>query len=214
MGKTALKICGIRSLEEIQDLKDLPIDYFGCIFAPRSPRYVSVALVKEITEIAHSEGKQTVGVFVNAPLEQITDIVNLTGIDVVQLHGAESVAYCSVLSALGMRLWKAFSVWDKLPKMDGYSSYIELPLLDTKGVAEGGNGLVLNWQLLERLTPYSFILAGGISVENVQKALSYQPAIIDVNSKVEQDNRKSRQLIEKLIKEIEKYRSGIQKYNK
>ena len=214
MEKTALKICGIRSLEEIQDLKDLPIDYFGCIFAPRSPRYVSVALVKEITEIAHSEGKQTVGVFVNAPLDQISDIVNLTGIDVVQLHGAESMTYCSVLSTLGIRLWKAFSVWDKLPKMDGYSSCIGLPLLDTKGVAEGGNGLVFNWQLLERLTPYSFILAGGISVENVQKALSYQPAIIDVNSKVEQDNRKSRQLIEKLIKEMEKYRSGIQKYNK
>ena len=91
---------------------------------------------------------------------------------------------------------------------------MDLPLLDTKGVAEGGNGLVFNWQLLERLTPYSFILAGGISVENVQKALSYQPAIIDVNSKVEQNNRKSRQLIEKLIKEIEKYRNGIQKYNK
>lgn len=214
MEKTALKICGIRSLEEIQDLKDLPIDYFGCIFAPRSPRYVSVALAKEITEIAHSEGKQIVGVFVNAPLDQISDIVNLTGIDVVQLHGAESVAYCSVLSTLGIRLWKAFSVWDKLPKMDGYSSCIGLPLLDTKGEAKGGNGLVFNWQLLERLTPYSFILAGGISVENVQKALSYQPAIIDVNSKVEQDNRKSRQLIEKLIKEMEKYRSGIQKYNK
>ena len=214
MEKTALKICGIRSLEEIQDLKDLPIDYFGCIFAPRSPRYVSVALVKEITEIAHSEGKQTVGVFVNAPLEQIADIVNLTGIDVVQLHGEESPDICKMLTTKGITVWKAFSIKDKLLPMEDYLPYMDLPLLDTKGVSEGGNGLVFNWQLLERLTPYSFILAGGISVENVQKALSYQPAIIDVNSKVEQNNRKSRQLIEKLIKEIEKYRSGIQKYNK
>ena len=204
MEKTALKICGIRSLEEIQDLKDLPIDYFGCIFAPRSPRYVSVALVKEITEIAHSEGKQTVGVFVNAPLEQIADIVNLTGIDVVQLHGEESPDICKMLTTKGITVWKAFSIKDKLLPMEDYLPYMDLPLLDTKGVAEGGNGLVFNWQLLERLTPYSFILAGGISVENVQKALSYQPAIIDVNSKVEQDNRKSRQLIEKLIKEMEK----------
>ena len=214
MEKTALKICGIRSLEEIQDLKDLPIDYFGCIFAPRSPRYVSVALAKEITEIAHSEGKQTVGVFVNAPLEQIADTVNLTGIDVVQLHGEESPDICKMLTTKGITVWKAFSIKDKLLPMEDYLPYMDLPLLDTKGVAEGGNGLVFNWQLLERLTSYSFILAGGISVENVQKALSYQPAIIDVNSKVEQDNRKSRQLIEKLIKEIEKYRNGIQKYNK
>ena len=214
MEKTALKICGIRSLEEIQDLKDLPIDYFGCIFAPRSPRCVSEALAKEITEIAHSEGKQTVGVFVNAPFEQITDTVNLTGIDVVQLHGEESPDICKMLTTKGITAWKVFSIKDKLLPMEDYLPYMDLPLLDTKGVSEGGNGLVFNWQLLERLTPYSFILAGGISVENVQKALSYQPAIIDVNSKVEQNNRKSRQLIEKLIKEIEKYRSGIQKYNK
>lgn len=214
MEKTALKICGIRSLEEIQDLKDLPIDYFGCIFAPRSPRCVSEALAKEITEIAHSEGKQTVGVFVNAPFEQITDTVNLTGIDVVQLHGEESPDICKMLITKGITVWKAFSIKDKLLPMEDYLPYMDLPLLDTKGVAEGGNGLVFNWQLLERLTPYSFILAGGISVENVQKALSYQPVIIDVNSKVEQDNRKSRQLIEKLIKEMENYRSGIQKYNK
>ena len=205
MEKTALKICGIRSLEEIQDLKDLPIDYFGCIFAPRSPRCVSAALAKEITEIAHSEGKQTVGVFVNAPLEQIADTVNLTGIDVVQLHGEESPDICKTLTTKGITVWKAFSIKDKLLPMEDYLPYMDLPLLDTKGVAEGGNGLVFNWQLLERLTSYSFILAGGISVENVQKALSYQPAIIDVNSKVEQNNRKSRQLIEKLIKEIEKY---------
>ena len=214
MEKTALKICGIRSLEEIQDLKDLPIDYFGCIFAPRSPRCVSEALAKEITEIAHSEGKQTVGVFVNASLEQIADTVNLTGIDVVQLHGEESPDICKMLTTKGITVWKAFSIKDKLLPMEDYLPYMDLPLLDTKGVAEGGNGLVFNWQLLERLTPYSFILAGGISVENVQKALSYQPVIIDVNSKVEQDNRKSRQLIEKLIKEMENYRSGIQKYNK
>ena len=214
MEKTALKICGIRTLKEIQDLKDLPIDYFGCIFAPKSPRCVSMTLAKEITEVAHSEGKRTVGVFVNAPLEQIMDTVRLTGIDVVQLHGEESADFCKTLAAKGIEVWKAFPVWDKLPELGDYLPNITFPLLDTKGAAEGGNGFAFNWQLLERLTPYSFILAGGISVENVQKALSYQPAIIDVNSKVEQNNRKSRQFIEKLIKEIEKYRSGIQKYNK
>ena len=214
MEKTALKICGIRTLKEIQDLKDLPIDYFGCIFAPKSPRCVSMTLAKEITEVAHSEGKRMVGVFVNAPLEQIMDTVRLTGIDVVQLHGEESPDICKMLTTKGITVWKAFSIKDKLLPMEDYLPYMDLPLLDTKGVAEGGNGLVFNWQLLERLTPYSFILAGGISVENVQKALSYQPAIIDVNSKVEQNNRKSRQLIEKLIKEMEKYRSRIQKYNK
>ena len=205
MGKTALKICGIRSLEEIQALKDLPIDYFGCIFAPKSPRCVSVDLAKEITNVAHSVGKRTVGVFVDAPLEQMVDMVHLTGIDVVQLHGAESVAFCETLKPLAVELWKAFPVWDKLPMMEEHLPYIAFPLLDTKGAAEGGNGLAFNWQLLKGLVPYSFILAGGISTANVQEALQYKPAIIDVNSKVEQGNRKSRSLIEKLIEEIHKH---------
>ena len=205
MEKTALKICGIRTLKEIQDLKDLPIDYFGCIFAPKSPRYVSVPLAKEITKVAHSVGKQTVGVFVDAPLEQIVDTVNLTEIDVVQLHGAESEVFCEMLKPLGIRVWKAFPVWDKLPMIEDYLPYVEFPLLDTKGTAEGGNGFAFDWQLLEGLPSYSFILAGGVSEENVQDALHYKPAIIDVNSKVEQGNRKSRQLIEKLIEKIHKH---------
>ena len=205
MEKTALKICGIRTLKEIQDLKDLPIDYFGCIFAPKSPRCVSMTLAKEITEVAHSEGKQTVGVFVNASLEQIADTVNLTGIDVVQLHGEESPDICKMLTTKGITVWKAFSIKDKLLPMEDYLPYMDLPLLDTKGVSEGGNGLVFNWQLLEGLPSYSFILAGGVSEENVQEALRYKPTIIDVNSKVEQGDRKSRPLIEKLIEKIHKY---------
>ena len=205
MEKTALKICGIRSLEEIHALKDLPIDYFGCIFASKSPRCVSVDLAKEITNVAHSAGKRTVGVFVDAPLEQMVDMVHLTGMDVVQLHGAESVAFCKTLKSLGISVWKAFPVWDKLPMMEDYLPYVEFPLLDTKGAAEGGNGFAFDWQLLEGLSPYSFILAGGVSEENVQEALQYKPAIIDINSKVEKDNRKSRFLIEKLIEKTHKH---------
>ena len=182
-----------------------PIDYFGCIFAPKSPRCVSVPLAKEITKVAHSVGKQTVGVFVDAPLEQIVDTVNLTEIDVVQLHGAESEVFCETLKPLGIRVWKAFPVWDKLPMIEDYLPYVEFPLLDTKGTAEGGNGFAFDWQLLKGLPSYSFILAGGVSEENVQEALHYKPAIIDVNSKVEQGNRKSRQLIEKLIEKIHKH---------
>ena len=164
-----------------------------------------MTLAKEITEVAHSEGKRTVGVFVNAPLEQIMDTVRLTGIDVVQLHGEESANFCKALAAKGIEVWKAFPVWGELPELGDYLPNITFPLLDTKGAAKGGNGFAFNWQLLEGLPSYSFILAGGVSEENVQEALQYKPAIIDVNSKVEQGNRKSRPLIEKLIEKIHKY---------
>ena len=68
---TRLKICGIRSIEEIEELKDLPINYFGCIFVSKSPRFVSNELAKKITEIAHSAGKKTVGVFLDEKIKNI-----------------------------------------------------------------------------------------------------------------------------------------------
>ena len=84
---TRLKICGIRSIEEIEELKDLPVNYFGCIFVSKSPRFVSNELAKKITEIAHSAEKKTVGVFLDEKIENIVDIIKKTDIDTVQLHG-------------------------------------------------------------------------------------------------------------------------------
>ena len=199
---TQLKICGIRSLSEIQELKDLPIDYFGCIFAPKSPRYVSVDLAKDIVTEIHSVGKLAVGVFVNTPIHELQQIQQQTNIDILQLHGNESVEDCSTLHSAGYTLWKAFSVYDALPDITPYQPYIQYPLFDTKGIAEGGNGTRFNWKILKGLSPYSYILAGGLKVNNVQEALCYHPAILDVNSKVECNHHKDRTLVKKIISKL------------
>ena len=97
---TKLNICGIRSVEEIEALGDLAIDYFGCIFAPNSKRYVSIDLATTIVEKIHETGKQAVGVFVDAPLEVIQQTIAATKIDIVQLHGSESPLYCQTLHGI------------------------------------------------------------------------------------------------------------------
>ena len=209
---TRLKICGIRSIEEIQELKDLPIDYFGCIFVSKSPRFVSNELAKKITKIAHSVGKKTVGVFLDEKIENIVDIIKKTDIDTIQLHGGETPEYCEELYLKleeyekeynkKIKIWKAFSVKDSLPEIKEYSKYIEFPLFDAKGVNAGGNGIIFDWGILSSMEKCSFILAGGLEKENIAKALSYSPAILDVNSKVEINNRKNRKLIEGVISEI------------
>ena len=200
---TRLKICGIRSIEEIEELKDLPIDYFGCIFVSKSPRFVSNELAKKITEITHSAGKKTVGVFLDEKIKNIVDIIKKTDIDTVQLHGNETPEYCEELYLKleeyekeynkKIKIWKAFSVKDSL---------LEFPLFDAKGVNAGGNGIIFDWSILSSMEKCSFILAGGLEKENIAKALSYSPAILDVNSKVEINNRKNRKLIEGVISEI------------
>ena len=101
-----------------------------------------------------------------------------------------------------IKIWKAFSVKDSLPEIKEYSKYIEFPLFDAKEVNAGGNGIIFDWSILSSMEKCSFILAGGLEKENIAEALSYSPAILDVNSKVEINNRKNRKLIEEVISEI------------
>ena len=189
-----LKICGIRSMEEILELAELDIDYFGCIFA-KSPRQVSVDLAKKITETAHQYNKKTVGVFVNSSVDEIREIRNAAKLDIIQLHGDESPNFCK---KLGGTIWKVFRVFDKIPDILPYKEYIEYPLFDTKGKEHGGNGIVFDWSILENLN-YPYILAGGLSEKNIKDALKYNPAVLDVNSRVEINNRKDKKLILDII---------------
>lgn len=189
-----IKICGIRSIEEVHELSDLDIDYFGCIFA-ESPRQVSIDLAKKISETAHEKGKKTVGVFVNSTVEEITKIRDIANLDVIQLHGDESPEFCKKLKG---KIWKVFRVYDELPDISPYFDYIEFPLFDTKGKDYGGNGISFNWDILKN-ADYPFILAGGLSNDNIKKALKYNPVIFDINSKVEINNRKDKNLILKII---------------
>ena len=199
----------------------MDIDYFGCIFA-ESQRQVDSELAAKITRIAHRHGKKTVGVFVNAMIENVVKIVEETDIDIVQLHGDESVEYCVELTKKLEKLyekscfrkrknfppkteiWKVFGVTDELPNIADYKPYIEYPLFDAKGENRGGNGIVFDWSILKKLDKYSFVLAGGLSIENIQKALEYKPAILDINSKVEVNNRKNKKLVENIVNLVKK----------
>ena len=217
---TKLKVCGIRSITEINELKTLDIDYFGCIFA-KSARQVDTELAAKIARTAHRHGKKTVGVFVNAMIENVVKIVEETGIDVVQLHGDESVEYCVELTKKleklyekscfrkrknfppKTKLWKVFGVTDELPDIADYKQYIEYPLFDAKGENRGGNGIVFDWDILKDLEEYSFVLAGGLSAENICEALECKPAIL-VNSKVEVNNKKNKKLVEEVVNLVKK----------
>lgn len=222
INKTLLKVCGIRSVEEMEELKELDIDYIGCIFA-ESPRRVNIEVSSQIVQLAHKNGKKVVGVFVNAMIRDVVRIVEALKLDVVQLHGNETAEYCEELKKAFERIyknhlnelenetknirnktkiWKTFKVEDKLPNINDYKSLIEYPLFETKGEKAGGNGEIFDWKILKGVNPYSFVLAGGISPKNIEVALFYKPAVVDVNSKVEINDRKDRKLVEEVIKVV------------
>ncbi|ANE35402.1 phosphoribosylanthranilate isomerase [Campylobacter iguaniorum] len=178
-----LKICGIKNEIEALDVISCDfdgkkVDYIGVIFA-KSKRAVSKEVAKNIVNLAHNFGIKVVGVFADMSFTLVKEIASFCDLDVVQIYErVDDKGY------FGCEVWQVFSVGDELPNLSG--SY-DLALFDTKGVLKGGNGVKFDWSLLESLD-IKFGLAGGIGLENMRDAIKFKPYLLDINSKVEDEN--------------------------
>ncbi|GHE69403.1 N-(5'-phosphoribosyl)anthranilate isomerase [Roseivirga thermotolerans] len=183
-----LKVCGMREPHNIQQLLELEPDFMGFIFFERSKRFAP-DLDKELL-LGFPETTKKVGVFVNAPIQQVKEKVRQYKLDYVQLHGDESVEYVGELFAIGIKVIKVLSVGEEFDfdQLKPYKGLVDFFLFDTKGKERGGNGVVFNWEVLNNY-PYDvpYLLSGGIDLENVKDiaGLKVQPYAIDVNSKFE-----------------------------
>ena len=110
------KVCGITQLKQLQQLDGLDIDFAGLIFYKDSPRYVGDKIKKEDLKNSDFDLKK-VGVFVNAGYDEIMQVVEDYGLDVVQLHGDESPDLCEELSE-DVEVIKAFKVKDSKVSID------------------------------------------------------------------------------------------------
>ncbi|HUS00544.1 MAG TPA: hypothetical protein VMY77_02390, partial [Chitinophagaceae bacterium] len=92
-----IKVCGITQADQLKQLDELGVDYAGLIFFRQSARYMlDKLLTKDVKNLAL--GLEKVGVFVNASEEFINAQVELYGLDLVQLHGDETPAFCEHIS--------------------------------------------------------------------------------------------------------------------
>lgn len=179
----------MRDSQNIKELLKLRPDYMGFIFYDKSKRN-AVALDAELLK-RFPETTQKVGVFVNAPLEEVKGKVDEFQLDLVQLHGDESVEYVGELFAIGIKVIKVFSVGESFDfdVLKPYKGLVEFFLFDTKGKERGGNGVVFNWEILKEYDQsIPFFLSGGIDNENVAAVAvlgEMNIHAIDVNSKYE-----------------------------
>nr|WP_136251937.1 bifunctional indole-3-glycerol-phosphate synthase TrpC/phosphoribosylanthranilate isomerase TrpF [Ningiella ruwaisensis] len=195
-----VKICGVTQISDAQAIAQTQASYMGLIFAPNSPRYVSIEQAKSIVAAVKDVFKGAiVGVFVDAPLSQVIQYSHQLDLDVVQLHGNESVDYISELKpALGdtTQIWKVVSVTEQesaetlQEKLDTYiaaDASIERFLLDCKiGTQVGGTGKSFDWSLLQSIElNKKAMIAGGIHPQNAKDAMQIGLSGIDVNSGVE-----------------------------
>ena len=193
---TLVKICGIKTPAEARDVACLDVDFLGAIFA-KSKRQVSAQTAREIAGIAHAAGKKCVGVFAGQSDCEIMEICEFVLLDAAQIHGEVSPKLYANLKAVGLEVWRVYSVLDVLPAVD--TALCDMPLFDCKGQNAGGNGISFDWEIL-REVKFDFGMAGGIGEHNVREAIKFNPRVLDLNSKVEDENGiKSAQKIKKIL---------------
>lgn len=176
----ANKVCGLTRAEDAGAAYQAGAIYGGLIFVPSSPRAVSEEQAKAVMAGAPL---RYVGVFRNAPLEEIVARVNALALHAVQLHGQESQDDINQLrQALpaGVEIWKALSVGETLPARD--LQHVDKYVLDN---GQGGSGQRFDWSLLAGQSLDNVLLAGGLSADNCVSAAKLGCAGLDFNSGVE-----------------------------
>ncbi len=198
-----IKICGITKPEQAIAIAQLGATDLGFICASSSPRYVTAAQIGLVSQALQAAAIAVgrIGVFVNASLAEIRQVVAIAGLTAVQLHGQETVQFCQDLrrslaeAGFGkIELWKAFRIRtaDDLATVAAYATavdgVVDAVLLDAYHPnLMGGTGQTLNWADLQGFSPACpWFLAGGLTPDNVGQALRHvQPDGIDLSSGVE-----------------------------
>ena len=204
-----IKVCGLANADNYRQINALRPDYAGHIFYARSPRYVAPEKVATWPKTAQV---QRVGVFVNEDAGRIWEIVSQSGLDAVQLHGAETPAYCRDLRQYLPRiaLIKSLAVDENFVSetLTDYAEYCDYFLCDTPTTQHGGSGRVFDWGLLHKIVwPRPFFLGGGLGPHNVAAALAACAGLplyaVDVNSRVESaPGVKSTKLVQEFIGQV------------
>jgi phosphoribosylanthranilate isomerase len=185
-----IKICGITSLEDALAAVEAGADWLGFNFYPPSPRFVPPEVCAKIVASLRGTGVTCVGVFVNAPLDEIQAILEVCRLDLAQLSGDEPP---EVVNALGERAFKALrpaSSTELEALLRRYPPRREAPawLLDAYRPGEyGGTGAPASRELARALAGQApILLAGGLRPENVGEAIrQVRPWGVDVASGVE-----------------------------
>ena len=185
-----VKVCGLNDPLNVKAISESGADFLGFIFYPDSKRFVGRNPDKMMF-MDVPEGIKKTGVFVNENPSRILELSEFARLDVIQLHGNESVEYCRSLKMSGLLIIKTFSVGSDFDpaKTDLYSDACDYFLFDTKSVNHGGSGSKFNWKIIENYTfNKPFFLSGGIGPEDsgiVTEIVSKHFYAIDINSRFE-----------------------------
>ena len=189
-----VKICGLSTPETVDAAVEAGADLIGLVFFPKSPRNVSLEQAAALAARARGKAK-IVTLVVDASDSELNAIVAKVDPDLIQAHGAEIPERIAEIARLTDKpVIKAIRVRDAgdIVGAQAFSDAASLILYDAKAPETlgsslpGGNGHAFDWGLLEGGRRPAFMLAGGLTPENVAEAIRVTGApVVDVSSGVE-----------------------------
>ena len=200
-----VKICGICHESEIGIMNELSPDYVGFVFVPRNRHFIA----PEIASVLRSKlrkGIKTVGVFANESLKTVAMCVEVSGVNMVQLHGNETNEYLAALREyVRCPIIKVYKVAKPIDAEKAGYSTADYSMLDG---GSAGDGKIFDWSLIGKIHR-KFFLSGGLTPENVINALNLasQPFAVNVSSGVESNRIKDYKKVMKFIDAVRNLKS-------
>ncbi len=186
--RTRIKICGFTRAGDIRLACELGVDAIGLVFAPGSPRRVSLEQAMVLRQIA-GPLVSVVALFMNNHSREVRDVVRHVQPNLLQFHGAEPDALCR---SFFLPYIKTIPMGGRSQAPDMAELQAQWPtaagfLLDGHGPGEaGGSGARFDWRHVPQHSPVPLIVAGGLAADNVASLVeSAAPWAVDVSSGVE-----------------------------
>lgn len=180
-----IKICGLTRVEEACYLNRNQIDFAGMVlFHPKSKRNITISQAERIMKELEPSIK-SVAVVVSPSLSQI-QAIEKAGFAYIQIHGSMPT---DMLKMIHIPVLRAFNItnmaeYEKIGEYSQIAGYV----FDAQ---EPGSGKTFDWNLLNTISRDKklFIIAGGLTKENVAKAVEeLSPDAVDVSSGVEYED--------------------------
>jgi len=212
----AVKICGIDKVDTLKAAANYGVGYVGFVFFNESPRNLTLEKAMKLSAQTPPNICK-VALFVNPTNDEILNVTNSMKFDLVQLHGEESPSRIQeIKERIKLPIMKAIKLGDPedLNCIDNYYGCVDRFLFDAKvptnikNPLPGGNSITFDWNLINlKSIRLPWMLAGGLNLENIEKAVSITGAQeLDVSSGVEseigvKDSARIKLLMDK-VKEI------------
>lgn len=214
--RTGIKICGVTRADDITALNTHGIDMVGFNFYKNSPRYIDPLLAPQLAALCRPE-MHRVALLVDPSDDDIDAVLAAVSPHFIQLHGAETPdrvaeikyrSYASLIKALPV------AAADDMARAHDYADLVDMFLFDAKPPKDGmpgGNGMAFDWAALsayDLAQPY--LLAGGLSCDNVAEALAHTHApMVDLSSGVETaPGQKDENLIAAFVAAVRDYENA------